>query len=142
MIKKKLLLKNISKISKLNAYQFIIDLYDTNLLKNVKKSIINTNFFTNLQCHDKSIKVSIPPLSLSRRKSILKESSQILEKSKVSIRNIRRLSISRLKKEEKNGNISKNYFNQALKKINTITNNSVKSIEDIFLKKTKIILNI
>ena len=70
-----------------------IQVWDQSLVKNIENAILETNLGLNPQIDGQIIRLPIPKLSEERRLELIKIASEYAEKSKVTIRNIRRESI-------------------------------------------------
>jgi ribosome recycling factor len=83
---------------------------------------------------------SIPPLTEDRRKELVKVVRKISEDYKVSLRNIRRDSNELLKSMKKDGEISEDDAFKAQDKVQDITDEQIKQIDECFVEKEKEIL--
>ena len=88
------------------------------------------------------IRVPIPELSQERRVEIVKIASKYCEDAKVSIRNIRREAMDKLKDEEKNKQISKDDLFQFSEKMQKITDTFVEKIDNLYQDKERDILKV
>ncbi|MGL5885289.1 MAG: ribosome recycling factor, partial [Bombilactobacillus sp.] len=83
------------------------------------------------------IRLVIPQLTGERRQELSKEVGKISEMSKVSVRNIRREAIDKLKKQQKSGDITDDEFYDLEKQVQKVTDSNVKAIENIAEKKAQ-----
>ena len=88
------------------------------------------------------VRIRIPDLTEERRKDLIKVLKGISEKSKVSIRNIRREANDDLKKNLKDKIITEDDSEISEKNIQKITDDNIKNIEEISATKEKEILQI
>ena len=86
------------------------------------------------------IRISIPALTEERRKELVKVVGKIAEEHKVSIRNIRRDANELLKGLKKDGDISEDDFFGAQDKVQKLTDDYIKSVDEICQEKEKEIL--
>merc|ERR1712070_675000 len=140
-LNKTICLKNISTVTFHSHNKLILNVWDSSLLKNIKKSILRLKLNLDISYSGNLITIILPPLSLTRRKLIVQEASIISEKNRTLIRNIRRSFISRFKLQEKNKIISKDKLRLFIKKINVSSATNIDIINRIFLKKSKEIMN-
>jgi ribosome recycling factor len=84
----------------------------------------------------------IPDLTEERRKDLIKILKNMGEKSKVSIRNIRREANDDLKKKLKDKKISEDDEKNFEKNIQKLTDNNIDNIEKILVEKEKEIIQI
>ena len=86
--------------------------------------------------------VPIPPLTEERRKDLIKYVHQLVEESKVAIRNIRREANDELKKLLKSKDISEDDEKKNEKIIQTATDEIIKKIDEKIISKEKEIMTI
>ena len=91
---------------------------------------------------DRLIRVRIPDLTEERRKELIKIVKSMAEKSKISVRSIRRDGNENLKKDLKDKKISEDENKKLEKNIQNLTDENIKNIEKILEEKEKEILNI
>ena len=84
------------------------------------------------------IRVPIPELSQERRVEIVKIASKYAEDTRVTIRNIRRDAMDKIKEEEKQKNISKDDSFQFSEKMQKITNDYIERVDTFFKKRKRI----
>ena len=83
-------LNQLGNISSPDSSMLTIQVWDTNLIKNIENSILESNLGINPQIDGSLVRLPIPKLSEERRNELSKIASQYAENFKVSIRNIRR----------------------------------------------------
>ena len=103
--------------------------WDASLLKEIVKAIQTSELGINPQNDGKLIRLSFPPLTEERRKELIKQVSKEGEASKVAIRNIRRDANDAVKKEAKANEISEDDQKQLEDKIQKLTDEYVKKID-------------
>ncbi|MEW5734922.1 MAG: ribosome recycling factor [Thermodesulfobacteriota bacterium] len=114
--------------------------WDASVISAVEKAILKSDLGLTPSNDGKMIRISIPPLSEQRRKELVKVVSKICEEQKVSVRNVRRDANETLKKLKKDGDISEDDAFRAQEKIQKITDDHIKKIDEICAKKEKEIL--
>ena len=87
------------------------------------------------------IRLNIPPLSEERRKQIVQQVKQLGEKTKVSVRNIRRDTNKQLDDEQKNKSITEDDCKRGKESIDEITKKNDKQIDEIIKIKSDEIMN-
>ena len=96
-------LNQIASINIPDAKTIVIQPWDKSVLSLIEKAILNANLgFTPIN-NGEIIRINIPQLTEERRKEYVKLAKMEGEKAKVSIRNIRREFLEKLKKLEKEG---------------------------------------
>ena len=91
----------------------------------------------NPQIDGQTIRLRIPDLTEERRKDLIKVLKNMGEKSKVSIRNIRREANEELKKKLKEKKLSEDQNKHFEKNIQKLTDNNIEKIEKILIEKEK-----
>ena len=119
-----------------------IQVWDINNLPLVDAAIKKSDLGLNPQIDGQLIRLPVPELNEERRTELKKIIKSIGEKCKVSIRNIRRDANEESKKLLKNKEISEDDEKQNEKKIQTITDNHIKSVDDKVSLKEKEIMTI
>lgn len=138
--KKKIPLNQLANITVQDVLTLKIDLFDVSLLKEIEKEIKNFNLGISINIKGKTIFLSFPPLTKERRTQFTKLVYKESEKTKISIRNIRRESNEKIKRlsKEKTINISDSF--KAQENIQKLTNHFIKKIE-IICKEKELELN-
>ena len=90
----------------------------------------------------KIIRINVPPLTEERRKEFCKLASKYAEEGKVALRNIRREAIDRVKKSEKDGDLSEDQSRDEQETIQKETDNFIKDIEKKLSEKEAEILKV
>jgi ribosome recycling factor len=75
------------------------------------------------------IRINIPPLTEDRRKELCKLAAKYAEEGKVSLRNIRRDGIDRIKKLEKDGELSEDQSRDEQDKVQKLTDRFIAELE-------------
>ena len=119
-----------------------IQVWDINNVPLVDAAIKKSDLGLNPQIDGQLIRLPVPELNEERRTELKKIIKSIGEKCKVSIRNIRRDANEESKKLLKNKVISEDDEKQNEKKIQTITDNHIKSVDDKVSLKEKEIMTI
>ena len=88
------------------------------------------------------IRIPIPDLSEERRKEIAKVASKYTEDCKISIRNIRREAMEKIKNLEKDKEISKDESFKFSDQVQEITDKLIEKIDLLFSQKEKDILRV
>ena len=135
-------LSQLGNISVQDASTITIQIWDSSLIKTIENTITESNLGINPQTDGQLIRLPIPKLSEERRKEIIKIASEYAEKSKVTIRNIRRDFIEDSKNEKKISNISEDDLKRTINEIQKITDNNIKKIDKILEDKKTDILKV
>ncbi len=119
-----------------------IQVWDKANVNIIESSIQKSELGINPQIDGQIIRLRIPDLTEERRKEIIKSLKNMTEKSKVSIRNIRRDANEELKKFLKDKKISEDQCSVYEKNIQKLTDDFIKKIENILSEKEKEIIQI
>ncbi len=119
-----------------------VQVWDESLVQSVEKAIRNSELGLNPMIEGNNIRVPIPELSQERRIEIVKVASKYSEDAKITVRNIRRDAMDKIKEEEKQKSISKDDSFQLSEQIQKLTDKYVEKIENIFQDKEKDILQV
>ena len=135
-------LNQVSNISVPEARLLTVQVWDDSLVNTVENSIRNSNLGLNPMIEGSLIRIPIPELSEERRIEIVKIASKYSEESKVSVRNIRRDAMEKIKSLEKNKEISQDESFKFSDEVQSMTKNLIEKIETLFADKEKDILRV
>lgn len=116
--------------------------FDKSTIKDVEKAIQAADLGLNPSSDGSMIRVPIPVLTEERRKDLAKHVKKLGEDSKVAIRNIRRDANEKLKTKEKNKEISQDEEKMAHDKIQSVTDNHVKAIDEMVKEKEQALMKV
>ena len=119
-----------------------IQVWDKSNVSLIDSAIQKSDLGINPQIDGQIIRLRIPDLTEERRKDLIKILKNMSEKSKISIRNIRREANEELKKKLKDKNISEDQNKNFEKIIQKITDTSIEKIDKITSDKEKEIIQI
>lgn len=124
------------------ARTLVIQPWDATMLKEIEKAILTSEIGINPQNDGKIIRLNFPPLTEERRKEIVKDIRKMGEDAKVSVRNIRRDALDKLKKLKKDNAITEDDETNGEKKIQNLTDKFCKDIDTLSSDKEKEIMEI
>ena len=116
--------------------------YDKTQISAIEKSIRDSDLGLNPAVNGDLIRVPMPPLTEERRRDLIKVIKSEGENSKVAIRNIRRDGNDDLKKQLKEKLISEDDEKRDQAKIQTLTDDFIKTIDSLIAAKEKDVLEI
>ena len=119
-----------------------IQVWDLNNVPIIDSAIKKSELGLNPQIDGQLIRLPVPDLSEERRNEMKKLIKSMGEKSKISVRNIRRDANDELKKLLKSKEISEDEEKNFEKKIQTITDEQIKKIDDKVISKETEIMKI
>ena len=115
----------------------LIQPWDGSLLKPIEKAILASELGINPQNDGRTIRLVFPPLTEERRRDLVKQTKKYGEESKVAIRNIRRDAIDKFKKQQKASEMTEDDYKIAEKDIQKLTDDYIKEIDKITVRKEK-----
>ena len=116
--------------------------WDKGLVQEIDKAIQKSDLGINPLIDGQIIRLRIPDLTEERRKDLTKVLKNMCEKSKISIRNIRREANEDLKKLLKSKEIGEDEEKNYEKKVQSITDDHIKSVDEKVFSKEKEIMTI
>ena len=119
-----------------------IQVWDKSNVTLIDSAIQKSELGINPQIDGQIIRLRVPDLTEERRKDLIKVLKTMGEKSKVSIRNIRREANEELKKKLKEKTISEDENKNSEKEIQKLTDLNIENIDKILSEKEKEILQI
>ena len=119
-----------------------IQVWDTNNVPLIDAAIKKSDLGLNPQIEGQLIRLPVPELNEERRNELKKIIKSVGEKCKVSIRNIRREANEDLKKLQKSKDISEDEEKNNEKKVQTITDEHINSVDEKVSLKEKEIMTI
>ena len=135
-------LNQVSNISVPESRLITVQVWDDSLVNTVENSIRNSNLGLNPMIEGSLIRIPIPELSEERRIEIVKIASKYSEDSKISVRNIRRDAMEKIKSLEKNKEISQDESFKFSDEVQNMTKNLIEKIDTLFIDKEKDILRV
>lgn len=124
-------LKQVATISAPEARLLTIQPWDKSIMKEIEKQIQASNLGITPSNDGNIIRLPFPQLTEDRRKELTKVVKEYGEKSKVTIRSIRRDFVDDAKKMEKNAEISEDELHVLLDDIQSLTDKLTKEIDNI-----------
>ncbi len=132
-------LNQLAAVSVVEGQTLVVKPYDAGILKDVEKAIITSDVGINPANDGKVLRLAVPSMTEDKRKKLANEVSQIAEKAKTVIRNVRRDTNKQIDGAQKEKVISedethklKDDVQELLKKFeNKIIENEKKKIDEI-----------
>lgn len=116
--------------------------WESKLIKEIEKAIINSDLGLNPSNDGKVIRLVFPELTEERRKELVKDVKKKAENAKVAVRNIRRDANEMFKKQNKASEISEDEFKHLEDEVQKITDRHISEIDRIMEDKSKEILTV
>ena len=135
-------IEQLGTVSVPEARLISIQVWDKSNISSIESAIQKSELGINPQIDGQIIRLRIPDLTEERRKDLVKILKNMAEKSRVSIRNIRREANEELKKKQKDKTISEDQSKNYEKNIQKLTDTNIENIEKILSVKEKEIIQI
>ena len=137
-----MLMNQMASISVPEPRLLTVQVWDSSLVKETEKAIRESNLGLNPQTEGNLIRVPIPELSEERRVELTKVAARFGEQARVAVRNVRRDGMDTLKKNEKDGEISKDEQRDRGEDIQKLTDQHTDIIDKMLAEKEQEILQV
>ena len=135
-------LNQIASISAPDARAIMVQPWDKAAMKEIEKSLLMSDMGFNPSNDGTNITVPVPPLNTERRQDLVKVLKRKIEDGKVSIRNVRRDGQDRLRKMEKDKDISQDQSRRAQDQLQKATDGHTKTVDQVGAAKEAEILQV
>lgn len=135
-------LKQVGSVSAPEPRLLVIQPWDAKLIPAIEKEILKSDLGLNPSNDGKVIRLVIPQLTEERRKDLAKVVKKSGENAKVAVRNTRRDLIERIKKMEKNKEISEDDRKDAEAEMQKITDKFIEEVDAVTKKKEEELMEI
>jgi len=135
-------LNQVANVTVLDAHTLSITPWDKNMVIVIDKAILTADLGFNPLNDGTNIKIPIPQLTEERRRDLGKLVKKFGEDAKVSLRSIRHHAIDKLKKLEKDKELSEDLRHDGEADVQKVTDNYSKTIDEMVAHKEKEIMEI
>jgi ribosome recycling factor len=122
-------LRELANISTPEPRLIVINAYDPTSLAEIEKAILAANLGVTPMNDGRVIRVPIPELTEERRKDMSKVARRLAEEARVAVRNVRREANDQAKQLQKDGTITEDDRDEALKQIQKATDEHIEKID-------------
>lgn len=133
-------LNKLANVSVIDPHTLSVQPWDKGSMQSIEKAIQSADLGLNPMNDGQVIRVPIPALNEERRRELVKLSKKFGEEAKIAVRNIRRDANEKLKKSEKDEHLSEDERKHGEKKIQDMTDDHSKVVDDILAEKEKEIM--
>ena len=119
-----------------------VQVWDKSMVKSVEKAIVNSGLGLNPSSDGQLVRIPLPALTEERRVELSKVASKYAEEARVAVRNVRRHAMDELKRDEKDGSISKDEHHNYSEEVQELTDNYIKKIDEALSHKEADILQV
>ena len=124
-------LNQMAKLSVPEPAMIAVQPFDPAMIGDIERQIQSAGLGLNPSNDGKMIRIPIPPLTEERRKQLARRVGQIAEEGRSSVRHVRRESNDEIKTSEKSGDVSQDDAHRALERIQSLTDEHVKKIDEL-----------
>ncbi len=135
-------LRSLATVSTPDSQTIQIQPFDASSMGLIEKAIAMSDLGLTPNNDGKVIRINIPPLTEDRRKELCKLAAKYAEEGKVALRNIRRDGIDRIKKQEKDGELSEDQSRDEQEKVQKLTDRFISELEKHLAEKEADILKV
>ncbi len=135
-------LQELAGISVPETRSLLIRPYDPSSLKNIEKAILKSDLGLTPNNDGENIRLVLPTPTEDRRRELVKVVGVKAEEARIAIRNIRRDSIRNLREFEDEGMVTEDDLHRGEDKVQEITDNYTKKIEEVCEKKESEIMEV
>ncbi|MBC6443849.1 MAG: ribosome recycling factor [Alphaproteobacteria bacterium GM202ARS2] len=137
----KMPLNQLASISVAEARTLTVQVWDAAMVASVEKALRESELGLNPMTDGQMIRLTLPELSQERRVELSRLAAKYAEQARVSIRNVRRDALDKLKKQEKDGDISKDDAHQGSEQMQKMTDTYIQQINESLTRKEQDITN-
>nr|WP_083897094.1 ribosome recycling factor [Azospirillum sp. B506] len=135
-------LREVATVSVPEPRLISVQVWDRGMTKAVEKAIRDSGLGLNPQAEGQVIRVPLPDLTQERRAELAKVAHKYAEQARVAVRNIRRDGMDGLKKAEKASEITQDEHKVQSDKVQTLTDQYIKMVDDSLAQKEKEIMQV
>jgi ribosome recycling factor len=135
-------LNQLANLSSPDPRLIVISPYDKGAMSGIEKAILTSDLGLTPTNDGKVVRIPIPPLTEQRRKDLVKHVHRLAEDHKVGVREARRDALTMLKDLEGEGAIPADDRRREEKRIQTLTDEYAKKIDELIAQKEQEILQV
>ena len=135
-------INNMANVSVPEARLLVISPWDKSQLKAIERAILAANVGINTNNDGHVIRLVFPELTEERRRSTVKEAKNLVEESKIVMRNARRDAIEDLKKIQKASTITEDDLKSYTEDVDKTLSKNTDEVDKLFKEKEQEILSI
>jgi len=135
-------LNQVGNVIATDATTISITPWEKSLLGDIEKAIQEANIGVNPNNDGDFIKLFFPPMTTEQRQEIVKQAKAMVETAKIAIRNVRKDGNDKIKKLEKEKEISEDESKKAQEHIQKLTDEHIAKVEEAFKTKEADILKV
>lgn len=135
-------IKELANVSSPEPRQILITPFDPQTSGSISKSIEKANLGLQPIIEGNVIRINIPPMDEGMRKEIVKQAKKKAEEAKVAVREVRRKSNEQVRKQKADSEITEDEMKKGEKKVQELTDDYCKRVDELFTVKEKEIMTV
>ena len=135
-------MNQVGTISVPDARMLTVQVWDQGLVPAVEKSIMESGLGLNPSRDGNVVRIPIPQLSEERRAELVKIAHKYAEQTRVAVRNVRRDGMDKLKRMERDGDLSQDEQRAWGEDLQKLTDESIKEMDEALAAKEKEIMQV
>lgn len=135
-------LTQVATVLAADATTITVTPWEKHILGDIETAIAKANIGVNPNNDGDQIKLFFPPMTVEQRQETVKKSKGMGETAKVSIRNVRKTANDKIKKLEKDKEVTQDESKAAQDKVQKYTDDFVAKVDDILKKKEQDIMTV
>ncbi len=132
--------KELASVSVPDSRTIMIQPWDASVIPEIEKAIQNSNLGISPSNDGKAVRLNIPPLSQERREELKKVVKEMAEKSRISLRSIRREANDKIKKMQVDKAVSEDDSFHAQEEVQKLTDKYIKEIDKLLVEKSEALM--
>jgi ribosome recycling factor len=135
-------LNQLAQISVPEPRLLSIQPYDKGAIKEIERAILESDLGLTPANDGQVIRLPVPQLTEQRRKDLVKVVGKLAEEGRIALRNVRRDAITQLKDLEKDGDVGSDDLHRAEDRMQKLTDEHVKMVDELYKHKETEILEV
>jgi ribosome recycling factor len=116
--------------------------YDKSAIKDIERAILESDLGLTPANDGALIRLPVPRLTEQRRKDLVKIVGKLAEEGRIALRNVRRDALTQLKELERDGEVGTDDVRRAEDRMQKLTDEHVKTVDELFKSKESEILEV
>ncbi len=135
-------LNQLAQISVPEPRLLSIQPYDKGAIKEIERAILESDLGLTPANDGQLIRLPVPQLTEQRRKELVRVVGKLAEEGRIALRNVRRDAITHLKELEKKGEVGSDELHRAEDRMQKLTDEHVKLVDELYKHKETEILEV
>jgi ribosome recycling factor len=135
-------LNQLAQISVPEPRLLAIQPYDKAAIKEIERAILESDLGLTPANDGQLIRLPVPQLTEQRRKELVRVVGKLAEEGRIALRNVRRDAITHLKDLEKKGEVGSDELHRAEDRMQKLTDEHVKAVDELYKHKETEILEV